>query len=253
VSGVIWISGGAKGIGLGLAVGLAREGWKVAVSDIDRDALEETQLQLSAAGTGLALEGDVSVSTDNERIIETIESRLGPLDALVNNAFHAVRATVLEVSEADWRRALEVNLTGYFLCAQSAARRMAPRKQGRIVNMSSGSGERGIPGTIAYGCAKGGLNTMTRIMAVELAEQGILVNTVTYGPVLTTGFATMAGDEDGIEARRRRVPLGRLGEVEDCIGILRYLLSDDARWTTGALFHVDGGANNATLVQQMVR
>ena len=119
--------------------------------------------------------------------------------------------------------------------------------------MSSGAAERGMPGTIAYGCAKGGVNSMTRILAVELARSGVLVNTVVYGPIVTAGFMTMAADDAGVEARRNRIPLGRFGTSTDCIGIVKYLLSADAKWTTGALFHVDGGANNAGLVQLVAR
>jgi NAD(P)-dependent dehydrogenase (short-subunit alcohol dehydrogenase family) len=251
VSGVVWITGGANGLGRGLAVGLASAGWHVAVSDIDQQAVDNLRDELAAIGPSLVTVGDVTSSNDIHRILDEVEVKLGPLDALINNALFAVRGSVLDVTEADWRRAVEVNLTGYFLCAQAAARRMVLRKVGRIVNLSSGAAERGIPGTVAYGCAKGGVNAMTRIFAVELAQHGICVNTVTTGPVMTEGFATLAADAAGVEARRRRVPMGRLGTVEDCLGIIEYLLAPASAWTTGALFNVDGGANNAGLVQQV--
>ena len=251
MSGVVWVTGGANGLGRGLAIGLARIGWRVAVSDIDQTAIESLQTELAAIAPSLVMAGDVTSSDDIERVLNELEDKLGPLDAVINNALFAVRGSVLDVTEVDWRRAIDVNLTGYFLCTQAAARRMVSRRAGRIVNISSGAAERGIPGTVAYGCAKGGVNAMTRIFAVELAQHGICVNTVTTGPIMTEGFATLAADAAGIEARRRRVPIGRLGTVDDCLGIIEYLLSPASAWTTGALFHVDGGANNAGLVQQV--
>jgi NAD(P)-dependent dehydrogenase (short-subunit alcohol dehydrogenase family) len=251
MSGVVWVTGGANGLGRGLCLGLARAGWRVAVSDIDGAAMDTLRLELAAIAPSLVMAGDVTSSAEIQSVLHEIENKLGPLDALINNALFAIRGSVVDVAEADWRRAVEVNLTGYFLCAQAAARRMVGRGSGRIVNMSSGAAERGIPGTVAYGCAKGGVNSMTRIFAVELAGHGICVNTVTTGPVMTEGFATLAADDVGIEARRRRVPMGRLGTVDDCLGIIEYLLSPASAWTTGALFHVDGGANNAGLVLQV--
>jgi NAD(P)-dependent dehydrogenase (short-subunit alcohol dehydrogenase family) len=115
--------------------------------------------------------------------------------------------------------------------------------------MSSGSAERGIPGTGAYAAAKGGVNAMTRTLAVETAAHGVTVNTVTLGPVMTAGFAKLAVSDDGVEARRRRVPVGRLGATRDCVALVELLLDPGSTWITGGLFHVDGGANNAALVQ----
>jgi 3-oxoacyl-[acyl-carrier protein] reductase len=247
--GVVLITGAATGMGREIAVELARDGWRVGICDILAAELEEAAAAAVQVGTCEAWVADITSSADVERFVEGAEQSLGPITALLNNALHPVEGFVLDLAESDWRRTIDVSLTGYFLCAQAVGRRMRERGYGRIVNMSSGAAERGIPRTGAYGAAKGGVNSLTRVLAVELAQSGITVNTLTTGPILTEGFKLLAKSDDGIEARRRRVPVGRLGETEDYMPLLRYLLSPESSWTTGALFHVDGGANNAALVQ----
>lgn len=247
--GVVLVAGGGSGMGREIAVELARCGWRVGICDIDESALDDAAREASDVGTCQAWIADITVAADVERFVAEAEEALGPSTALVNNALHAVEGFVLDLDEAAWRRTIEVSLTGYFLTAQAVGRRMRERKYGRIVNMSSGSAERGIPRTGAYAAAKGGVNSLTRVLAVELAQSGITVNTLTTGPILTEGFKLLAKSEAGIEARRRRVPVGRLGETPDYMPLLRYLISPESAWTTGALFHVDGGANNAALVQ----
>lgn len=248
---VVLLNGAAKGIGRGLAVALARDGWSVAASDIDEAALATAVESASGEGVCRGSVLDIRDSAGIERWIAEAESDLGPVHALINNAISVAEGSFLSLSEDGWRQTIDVSLTGYFLCAQAAARCMVGRGYGRILNMSSGSAERGIPRTVSYAAAKGGVNSLTRVMAVELAHQGICVNTLTTGPMMTETFAAIAKSEAGIEARRRRVPMGRLGDIEDILPIVRYLISPDARWTTGALFHVDGGANNAALVQSV--
>jgi NAD(P)-dependent dehydrogenase (short-subunit alcohol dehydrogenase family) len=249
--GVVLVTGAATGMGRDMAIRLAATGWSVGICDVNEDGLQETVAAASAGGTCVAWTADIAVGADVTRFVEEAESRLGPIDALVNNALHAVEGFVLELSEADWRRAIDVSLTGYFLCAQAAGRRMVQRSYGRIVNFSSGAAERGIPRTAAYGSAKGGVNSFTRVLAVELAASGVTVNTLTTGPIMTEGFRLLAKSEEGIEARRRRIPVGRFGTADDYLPVLEFLISPQAGWTTGGLFHVDGGANNAALVQSV--
>lgn len=248
---VVAITGGAQGLGRGLALALARDGWRVAISDIDASGVAETsRLVTEDGGICRSWVGDMSVSDDIELFVREAEQELGPIDALFNNAIDAREGLFLELSEADWRRTIDVSLTGYFLVAQAVARRMVERGYGRIVNMSSGSAERGIPRTGSYASAKGGVNSLTRVMAVELATSGVTVNTLTTGPVETETFAAVAKTAKGVEARRRRVPMGRFGTIDDIVDLARYLISPTSAWTTGGLFHVDGGANNAALTQE---
>jgi NAD(P)-dependent dehydrogenase (short-subunit alcohol dehydrogenase family) len=245
--GVVLVTGAGNGLGRDIAVALAADGWRVGACDVDGAALDETVAQAGERCSGWVC--DIAVRADVEAFVEAAESALGPVDALINNALHAVEGFVLDLSEADWRRVVDVSLTGYFLCAQTVGRRMVERRYGRILNMSSGAAERGLPRTAAYACAKGGVNSFTRVLAVEFAQYGVTVNTLTVGPILTEGFKLLAKSDAGIEARRRRVPVGRLGEAADYLPMVRLLISREAGWTTGALLHVDGGANNAALVQ----
>jgi NAD(P)-dependent dehydrogenase (short-subunit alcohol dehydrogenase family) len=247
--GVVLVTGAGGGMGREMAIELARDGWRVGICDVVRDALEESAEAASQVGTCQAWHADITSSSDVRAFVDGAERSLGPVTALVNNALHPVEGFMLDLAEEDWRRTIDVSLTGYFLCTQSVGRLMRDRGYGRIVNLSSGSAERGIPRTGAYAAAKGGVNSMTRVLAVELAQWGITVNTLTTGPILTEGFRLLAKDNTGIEARRRRVPVGRLGMTADYMPLLRYLISPESAWTTGALFHVDGGANNAALVQ----
>jgi len=249
----VLLSGAAKGIGRGLALALAADGWTIAACDIDETGLADTVELASAAGACRGWVADIADAAAVERWVAEAEEQLGPAVVLINNAIDAAEGFFLSLTEQEWRRTIDVSLTGYFLCAQAAARRMAERGYGRIVNMSSGSAERGIPRTVSYAAAKGGVNSLTRVMAVELAPNGICVNTLTTGPMMTETFAKIANTEEGIEARRRRVPIGRFGEMDDILPLVRFLISPEARWTTGALFHVDGGANNAALVQSVAQ
>jgi NAD(P)-dependent dehydrogenase (short-subunit alcohol dehydrogenase family) len=249
--GMVLLTGAAGGLGRDMAIRLAAGGWAVAACDIDADGLRETVELATAGGTCAGWTADISVVDDVARFVSEAEAQLGPAKALVNNALHPVEGFVLDLDVEDWRRTIDVSLTGYFICAQAAGRRMVERGYGRIVNLSSGAAERGIPRTAAYGSAKGGVNSFTRVLAVELASKGVTVNTLTTGPILTEGFRLLAKDEAGIAARQRRVPVGRLGEAADYMPLLSYLISPEAAWTTGGLFHVDGGANNAALVQSV--
>jgi NAD(P)-dependent dehydrogenase (short-subunit alcohol dehydrogenase family) len=245
--GPVWITGGAGGVGRELATALARDGWPVGVCDIDREGLES--LSSESHGRIATAHADIADEADVERAYRELAEQLGPITGLINNALYADNRKIVDLSVAEWRRCIDVSLTGYFLCSQVAVRGMIEGGYGRIINMSSGSAERGIPGTGAYAAAKGGVNAITRTLAVEVAAYGVTVNTLTLGPVMTEGFAKLAVSEDGVEARRRRVPVGRLGATSDSVALVELLLDPASTWITGGLFHVDGGANNAALVQ----
>jgi NAD(P)-dependent dehydrogenase (short-subunit alcohol dehydrogenase family) len=245
--GPVWITGGAGGVGRELAIALADDGWTVGVCDIDKAGL--ASLAEEAGGKIATVYADIADENDVVRAHRELTERLGPITSLVNNALYADNRKIVDLSVAEWRRCIDVSLTGYFLCSQVAVRSMMEAGYGRIINMSSGSAERGIPGTGAYAAAKGGVNAITRTLAVEVAAHGVTVNTLTLGPVMTEGFAKLAVSDDGVEARRRRVPVGRLGSTADCVRLVELLLDPASTWITGGLFHVDGGANNAALVQ----
>ena len=247
---VAWITGGAQGIGLAVAHRLASQGWAIAINDIDEEKLAGAERDLGAKTQGglLAVRADISVKQEVENTAALIKKRLGPVYALVNNAFWVRRGGIIDTTEEVWKRTIDVGLSGYFYCTQAAAPHMIEQKGGSIVNMSAGIAERGIPSTLAYAASKGGVNALSRATAVELARYGIRSNIIVVGPVRTEAFETMADTPEQVAARIARVPLGRLGTPEDCAGLVSFLVSDESTWITGGLFHVDGGANNAMLV-----
>lgn len=185
---------------------------------------------------------DVSSKAQVDAMFDAVMDRFGTVDVLVNNAgnIHAARH-FLEADEAWWDQLLDVNLKGAFLCSLRAAHIMARRGSGVIINMSSGGATKAHRGNVAYDASKGGIEAMTRAMALDLAPYGIRVNAIVPGLIRTY-------DLDELSARERGqvVPLGRLGDPEDLAGPTVFLATDDARYITGACLAVDGGV----LVQQ---
>lgn len=232
------VTGSARGIGRAIAERLLVEGASVIVADRDREGAERTAADLGERARPHRV--DITRRTEVEELVRATVEREGKLDVLVNNAAHARYDFALDLAEEDWDYTIGITLTGTFVCAQAAARVMAERGSGKIVNVSSISADVGLARTIAYGSAKGGVNAMTRILAVELAEYGIQVNAVAPGPVLTE-FSREVVTEEGFELRRTRIPLGRWGEPEDIAAAVAFLASPDADWMTGEVVTLDGG------------
>ena len=178
---VALVTGAARGIGLATAKRFLAEGWRVALLDIERDLLNGAVAGLARPDTTLALHCDVSNAAGVAAAMEAVQKRFGRLDALVNNAGIAVFAPLLETSDADWSRILEVNLTGPFLCTKAAAPLLREHGGGAIVNITSISGLRASTLRSAYGTSKAGLAHLTKQLAVELASLGIRVNAVAPG------------------------------------------------------------------------
>ncbi len=228
------VTGGGHGIGRAVAERFAQEGGRVFVNDVDRSRAEE----VSSAIGGVAIVGDVSSKAE----VDAMFDRAGEVDILVNNAgnIYADRH-FLDGDEAWWDRVLGVNLKGAFLCSHRAAHGMARRRSGVIINMSSGGATKAHRGNVAYDASKGGIEAMTRAMALDLAPYGIRVNAVVPGLIRTYDIS------DAIAAERGAVvPMGYLGSAEEIAGPTVFLASEDARYMTGACLVVDGGV----LVQQ---
>jgi NAD(P)-dependent dehydrogenase (short-subunit alcohol dehydrogenase family) len=240
---VVIVTGAGHGIGRAVAERFAAEGGLVVVNDVDRDrAAAVTEAIEAAGGVATGVVGDIAeTSTVDELFAATLE-RFGPVDVLVNNAgLIAMARHVLEADEAWWDRVLGVNLRAAFLCSLRAAHVMAQRRSGVIINMSSGGATRAHRGNVAYDASKGGIEAMTRAMALDLAPYGVRVNAVVPGLIRTYDI------DDQTAARRGEVvPLGRLGDPDDLAGPTVFLATDDARYMTGATLVVDGGV----LVQQ---
>ena len=237
---VVLVTGAGHGIGQAVAERFSAEGARVVVNDLSEARASEVAQAMR--GDAIPVAADVSSKEQVDRLFDTALERFGTVDVLVNNAgnIHAARH-FLEADEEWWDRMLGVNLKGAFLCSLRAAHIMARKGSGVIISMSSGGATRAHRGNVAYDASKGGIEAMTRAMALDLAPYGVRVNAVVPGLILTYDLSA----EDAVE-RGKVVPLGRLGNPDDLAGPTVFLATEDARYITGECLVVDGGA----LVQQ---
>jgi NAD(P)-dependent dehydrogenase (short-subunit alcohol dehydrogenase family) len=238
------ITGAAKGIGRACAERLAAEGAEVILADID-DATG-TAAASALGSKARYLHCDVGDATDVARMIGDAVSSHRAIDILINNAGITALGDILEGSEADFDRVIRVNLKGAFLVGQGVARQMVKqvkggRKAGAIINMSSVNAVFGIATQVPYSASKGGVNQLTKVMALGLAEHGIRVNAIGPGSIMTDMLTTVNSDPDARHRLLSRTPLGRLGEAAEIAAIAAFLASDDASYITGQTIYADGG------------
>jgi NAD(P)-dependent dehydrogenase (short-subunit alcohol dehydrogenase family) len=245
---VALVTGAGGGIGGATCAALAHAGAAVAAVEVDEASLAATLAKLQSDGArSVGLAGDVRSEPEVARLFDEAEGALGPVDLLVNTAFAARHDRPDEMSLDDWEFNLEINLTGYFLCAREAARRLIARGAGGcIVNISSIAGQNGMGRrNFAYSVCKGGVNQMTREMAIEWAKFGIRVNAVAPCQILTPGFRERMSHPDFDEALMDRIrsgiPLDRLGEPEEIARPVVFLASPAASLITGVVLPADGG------------
>ena len=253
--GVAIVTGGAMGIGQGIAFRLAEAGASVVIADRDLEAAQRTADLISErGGRTLALQVDVSAVADAQAMIQQTVDAFGQVDILVNNAGIFPFAPALEVSEELWDRVLSVNLKGAFFCAQAAARQMVTAGMGgRIINIASIDALHPTGALTHYDTSKGGLVMMTKSLAKEFGPYGITVNAIAPGSIATPGAAaatasssqtpagSSGGGEDLMAAFLARIPLGRVGQPDDIATAVLFLASDAASYVTGSLLVVDGG------------
>lgn len=235
------VTGGGSGIGEGIAKRLARDGASVLVADINEEAAVRVAAEIAAAGgTAAPWRMDVTDEASVDAAVAEAGRRFGRLRIAVCNAGITDRVPVLEMSLAAFERVLRVNLIGCFLTARAAGRAMAatPDAGGRIVTISSVSGQFGGTGRAAYGASKGGIEMLTRVLAVELAPHGILVNAVAPGP---TQVARTAHGPRQRAAFLDRMAVKRYGTPEDVGAAVAFLCSGDNAFVTGQVLNVDGG------------
>ena len=239
---VVLVTGASRGLGLAMAEGLARFGADLVIVNRHPDAGERAAERLRAhGGRVLALEGDVTRPAEVARFVGEALDAFGRIDVLVNNAGTNIRKPALEVTEADWDAVLDTNLKGIFFTAQAVARGMVDRRAGKIINVSSIFGSVGFPRVAAYAASKGGINQLTRVMALEWAPYGICVNAIAPAYIRTEMTADWLQDRERYELIVGSTPLGRVGEGGDLIGAVVYLASDWSGYVTGTILGVDGG------------
>jgi len=246
------ITGGGSGIGAAICRMFAAEGAAVAVTDIRLPAAQEIAAEIvRAGGRAGSWAFDVSDRPAVEQAADQIEKQLGPIDIWVNNAGISHIVPFLECSEELWDQTLRINLTGAFIGCQAAIRRMLPRRQGVVLNMSSQSGKVGNSQYAAYCASKFGIIGLTQSLAVEFAGDRIRVNALCPGVVMTPLWGKMLGDyarkrnlklEEVGPYLERKIPLGRLCTPEDVARTAVFLASDDAAYLTGQAINVSGGA-----------
>jgi 3-oxoacyl-[acyl-carrier protein] reductase len=237
------VTGGSRGMGRAYCVSMAREGAVVVVNYVtDANAAEEVVQEITrAGGRAVACKADVGTKAEVEKMVDFTVQRFGRLDAMVSNAGIVHKAPLLEQGEDVIDRIVHVNIKGNIFCTQAAARRMMQQKSGKIILCASIVAIVGEPRLSVYTASKGAILAYTRAAAVELAPYGITVNCVLPGTTVTDMSRDVLADPVMGKALIDPVPLGRLGTPEDLAGIVLYLASDEASWTTGQSFVVDGG------------
>lgn len=238
------VTGAGSGIGAAIARLFAAEGASVVIAELNPERAAATAAEIAAAGGGrpLAVQTDVASPPSVEALIVQTLDHFGQIDILVNNAATLVRGDLLATGEADWDLTMDVILKGTFLCSKGVLPHMIARKQGAILNISSGNALVAV-GSMAYSAAKAGLLNLTKNMAIEYGEHNIRVNAICPGSVRTPIWQPKLDVEPQIfERLGRRIPLGRVGEPEDIARAALFLVSDDAAWITGDIMAVDGGS-----------
>lgn len=247
MSGVALITGGSRGIGAATAVLAASKGYAVCVNYRSNAsaAAEVTNAIRAAGGRAVAVQGDVAIEADVVRLFETVDRELGPLTALVNNAgILETQMRVEGIDAARLQRIFATNVTGAFLCAREAIRRMSTKHGGHggsIVNLSSRAAVLGSPGEyVDYAASKGAIDTLTIGLAQEVATEGIRVNAIRAG-VIATDIHASGGEPGRVDRIKSKIPMQRGGTVDEVARAILWLMSDEASYTTGAFLDVSGG------------
>jgi NAD(P)-dependent dehydrogenase (short-subunit alcohol dehydrogenase family) len=240
------VTGGAHGIGRASAMALAAEGARVAVGDVDEAEGERCVEEIrEAGGDAVFVRTDVTSMEDVRVLVGIAVERWGRLDVMFNNVGVAIGGAAGEMSEDDWRRVIDINLTGVWRGMRVAIPIMLDAGRGSIVNSSSVQGHVGFPGWSGYAASKGGVDALTRQAAVEYAPRGIRVNAIVPGTILTAmNEAIMREVEDPdalLEEWKAMHPLGRIGTPEEVAAVVVFLASDESSFVTGESIRVDGG------------
>jgi len=239
------ITGARRGMGKSHALTLAKAGAKVVVSDISEEDCQKVVKEIEKEkGEALAVKCDVSKKEEVDNLVKKTIERFGKVDILVNNAGICQFKPFLELTEEEWSRTIDINLKGYFLCAQAAAKEMVKQKSGVIINIASvAMGQQGIgfPNIVHYCASKGGIVGMTEALAVELAPYNIRTNVISPGMIETPMIAPIKESPEQEKEVLKRIPLGRPGNPEEVSNLVLFLASDQSSYMTGSTVVIDGG------------
>ncbi|MCC7342701.1 MAG: SDR family oxidoreductase [Bryobacterales bacterium] len=242
---VALVTGSSKGIGQAIAMAFARHGAVVAVCGRDSGRVEDTVSRIrEEGGDAHPFVGGLASRADCDALTGAVMGRLGQIDILVNNAGEVKMEPFLEFRAETWQQHLDVHMSAALYCSQAAARDMATRKSGRIIHISSIAAAMGGPGFTAYGAVKAALESLTRVMSVELAPLGIAVNAVAPGPVMNDMMVHLYG-EQALRERALTIPAGRLATREEVAHAALFFALPASGYITGQVLGVDGGAKAA--------
>lgn len=244
---VVCISGSSRGLGKAIAQGFAERGAKVIISSWESKELANTKQEFEAQGLFVdSVVMNVQNQTDCQSFVERALQLHGQLDVMICNAGVDNIKPAEKYEEKEWDKILEINLRGYYFCAQSAARYMLNVGQGSIIMTSSIASSVGIPGLVPYAASKGGINQLVRTMGVEWAQQGVRVNAVAPGYIDNIMNNVQFDAEDPYQKRVITfTPMGRRGKLDEFLGAYLFLASDASSYMTGEILYVDGGYNAA--------
>jgi 2-deoxy-D-gluconate 3-dehydrogenase len=238
---VALVTGASMGIGYGLARALANAGAKVAVAARSLAELEQLAAEIrDEGGEAQAFALDVRDVARTRAVVEQVRSHFGRLDILVNNAGLGANHPAVDVSEADWDEMMAVNLKGLFFCCQAAGRIMLEQGYGRIINMSSQASVVGIRDHAVYCATKGGVNQLTRVLALEWSDKGVTVNAVGPTFIYTPGTAERLDNPEYLAGVLARLPIGKVGTITDVAAAVIYLASPAGGMVSGTVLLVDG-------------
>jgi 3-oxoacyl-[acyl-carrier protein] reductase len=234
------VTGGARGIGKEIALGLARAGAHIALCDINKESLEEAQTEIAALGVRCAIYSiDVSSSKQVNEMVKEVVKEFDTLDILVNNAGITRDGLIMRMKDQDWEDVLNVNLKGAFNCLRAVTRPMMKKRHGKIINISSIVGMDGNAGQANYSASKAGLIGLTKSAAKELGSRGINVNAIAPGFIETPMTDKLSADQK--EKIFQAIPLGSIGKPQDIANLVLFLSSDSSSYITGEVIRVDGG------------
>ncbi|KAB2961297.1 MAG: 3-oxoacyl-[acyl-carrier-protein] reductase [Candidatus Methylomirabilis oxygeniifera] len=234
------VTGGSRGIGRAIALGLSAQGAKVVIGARNPEAAQKVVAEIEAAGAeGIAVAADISREAEADGLIQAGLKGFGRLDILVNNAGITKDGLLIRMKEEDWDAVLDVNLKGAFFTTRAALRPMLRAQSGRIVNISSVAGTMGIPGQANYSASKAGLIGFTKAVAKEVASRSITVNAVAPGFIETEMTAILS--EDRKKSYLGQIPMGRFGAAEEVAALVSFLVSEAASYITGQVITIDGG------------